>query len=64
MSDRNFYQEWKDLCIRIVEVKGVYYTMGLLIGLLARHTQHSWDIRRDLDGLAARYPKTIDKKSK
>jgi hypothetical protein len=38
--------------------------MGLLIGLLARHTQASWDIRRDLDGLVARYPKTIDKKSK
>ena len=64
MSEKNYYQEWKDLCIRILEVKGVHYALGLLIGILARNTAAHWDIRRDLHDLQDRYPKTIDKKSK
>lgn len=43
------YTETKQSLMKILAVKGTIYTLGLLMGIIARRSQTDWDIFKEIE---------------
>jgi hypothetical protein len=57
MNEHDYPREWTAVVLRIVAARGLYYALGLLIGILAAQSRTDWDTRACLERLEDQWPK-------
>lgn len=57
MNEHDYPREWQAVVLRIVAARGLYYALGLLIGILAAQSRTDWDTRACLERLEDQWPK-------